>query len=203
MKFAFILAAAATIAASTATAATVQVHDLGAANAVPVAFADADAITGTVFEGATTSQSGVRRSPWEGTAFDGSVYTSVSGGASATYAVGPSKALSFVWGSPDTYNKLSFFFGNTLLGFITGAQVTTDVKPITTAPVSAPSAGLAFVKLVLDGGLVFDTVKFESGSNAFEYGSVQATPVPLPAAAALLASALAALGLMRRRTTAA
>lgn len=195
------IALAAALFAGTASAATVTVADLGPANATPIAFANADAVTGTVFQSVTGSVSGIRRSPWEGTGFLGSgVYTSVSANSAATYDFGPSLSLSLVWGSPDAYNRLSFFSGATLLGTITGQQVTTEVKPLSTLPNSSPSQGFAFVELALAGGLAFDRVTFESiGSNAFEYGSVSATPVPLPAAGWMLLAALGGLGFLRRR----
>lgn len=188
-------------AAGSASALSVNVIDLGAGNATPVAFANADDKSDTgVFEGVTGSIDRQRRSPWEGTSFytDG-VYSSVSGGRFAMYHVDASRSLDLVWGSPDSHNKLSFFSGTTLLGSITGQQVLDDVKSISTAPGSNPSQGFAFLRLALDGNAIFDKLTFESGSNAFEYGGVAVAPVPLPAGVWLLLSGVASLGFARRR----
>ena len=187
-----------------ASAATVTVTDLGPANALPIAFAPADVKSSTGVDENVTGTISTRRTPWEGTAFEATgLYTSVGANAFATYLVGPSTSLSLVWGSPDDYNKLSFFSGNTLLGVITGQQVLDDVKPLSTQPNSKPSNGYAFVSLALGDGSVFDTVTFESiGSNAFEYGGVAATPVPLPAAGWMLLGGLAGLNWLRRRAKA-
>jgi hypothetical protein len=67
-------------------------------------------------------------------------------------------------------------------------------------PLLQPQAvGLA---QVVFSGFLFDEAVLSSGKNAFEYGLVAATPVPLPAAVWMLAAALGSLGLMRRRAAA-
>lgn len=150
----------------------------------------ATATTGTVFENVTGSIGGLRRTPWEGTALAATgLYTSVSRGGSATYDFGSARsALSFLWGSPDTYNNL-------VIELSGGGGSTT----INGAAVQPPVAvGANFV--TISGIGMFDTVTFKSGGNAFEYANVAA--VPLPAAGLLLVGGLGALGLMGRRKVA-
>lgn len=100
--------------------------------------------------------------------------------------------LSFVWGTPDTFNKVTFLLGgvevDSVLGFGNGANIATPVAMISG----------------IKGG-VFDGVRFSSEKRSFEFASVTATSVaevPVPAAGLLLLTAVGAVAALRRRKSA-
>lgn len=198
---------AAVLAAAAAQAATVSVVKTAVAIDPVEAVADVlapTAFTGTFFENATGSVGGVRRSPYDtvaGLAGTG-VYHSVSGGGTATYAFAQDQiGFSLLWGSPDSYNSLSFFNDGVQLSLDSfGLTLTGD--EIAALPLSQPQqVGLALVAI---SGFTFDKVVFASGGNAFEYGLVSSTPaaVPLPAAAWMLIAGFGALVAAGRRRAA-
>lgn len=190
-----------------ATTAALSLAALGAANAATVsqsatpaaAFANpvGSVISGTyasnvtdpgVFTGSTDPLPlDNRRSPWEGTALDGSVYSAITGRVS--YAFGSVRtAFSLVWGSPDTYNDLKFFLGGNLVDTVNGSAI-------------LPCCGTNVASsLVTISGLKFDSVEFRSGAQAFEYANVAA--VPVPAAGLMLLGAVGGLAVLRRRAKA-
>ena len=135
----------------------------------------------------TDSVSGVRLSPYEGTSFAGTAYTSVSAGGFAEYALGGvKKMISFVWGSPDSYNSVEFLLGGILQDTLTVSNAGANL--------ANPFATVSNI----DGGMGFDSIVFRSSQNAFEYGNLTAA-VPLPAGGLLLAGAFGGLGAIRRR----
>lgn len=151
----------------------------------------------------TGNQNGVFRTPWDetsnGTVQNGSVNDP---GDIQYFATGPGNqpnpaklsfgndqnSLSFLWGSPDTYNDLIFYLAGSVVAEFQGSPIT-----------GSPSAGSVFVTYT---GL-FDEVWFKSDpNNAFEFASITATPVPLPAAGWLLLAGIGGLVVMRRKRSA-
>jgi len=149
------------------------------------------------------SVDGVYRSPFQN--FDGTFqtspidyslasYTSVRDG-SATYTFAAlSNKLQILWGSPDTYNTLTFYdgLGNAMESF-TGASLA----------LATLGLGHDFVTFTSTG---FLSVVLSSTNPAFEFSNLLAfsgqneTPVvPLPPAAILFGTALMGLGLLGRR----
>ncbi len=163
----------------------------------------------TIVTGGNTA---VSRSPFDETTDLNSFSSSLPGAATLHYfAVGPNNpsnpaklsftqdqnSLSFLWGSPDDYNGLTFYLDGTPVG---GPFNQTDVTP----PYILTSPPTGSVYATFSG--VFDEVWFEASSNAFEFSSLSATPVnpdptgvSAPASLALIGGGLLALGLVRRR----
>lgn len=159
----------------------------------PILNPPATSTTGDVFQNVTGSVGGLRRSPWEDTAFENGAYTSVSGGATATYAFGTTmKEIELMWGSVDTYNFIDFYLGATLVDTLGGTAL------ITANPAAAPEAS-GFVVASIMAASPFDRIVIRSDTNAFEFGTLTATPVPLPPAILTLVAALAGLGVAGRR----
>lgn len=133
------------------------------------------------------------RDVYEGTGVAGQAeYTAVQGrpeGASATYKFGRGySTLEILWGSPDTWNWISFYLNGVKTATINGDAL---------VDAGATRGSSAYFTTVYAG--LFDTIVTESrdARNAFEYDGIAV--VPLPAGIFLLGGALAGLGLARRR----
>ena len=110
--------------------------------------------------------------------------------ATLTFTV-PTSYLSFLWGSPDTYNTLTFAFADS-------TTATCNFNDLGGLGTYSPDNALATIST----DVAFSSVTFSSGSNAFEY-VIQTAAVPVPAAGLLLVGALGGLAGLRRRRKAA
>ena len=203
MKILIAAAAMASLAAA-AEAATVTVTkglDAAQTAAATDAVLAPTTITGDSFLDATGSVSGVRRSPYDtipALAATGK-YHSVQGGGSMTYAFdGLQDGFTLLWGSPDTYNALAFFEGATQIDLGAFGMSLTGDEVAALGQISPLGQNFGVVSV---SGILFDRVVLSSGSNAFEFGLVSASPapVPLPAAAWMLIAGLGALAAAGRR----
>lgn len=131
-------------------------------------------------------------------------YSSLHYGPGVVQLAAPASYYGFLWGSPDSYNTVSFFSNGTMVGSFTGA----DVFPVADGTQGALAAG-QYVNFWAGEGEQFDTVKFYSDSDAFETDNhavfappvIQietALPVPEPETYALLLAGLCAVGFMSR-----
>jgi hypothetical protein len=141
------------------------------------------------------------------------LYSSVQGGASATYDVGTANVLHILWGSPDSYNSLAFYSGipsvNTFLGSISVAGNSGIVSG--SQPLEINTYGHDRMTFTDLSG-TFSYVILSSSTNAFEFTNLEASlnvtnlpGTPVPASLPLLTSGLGAFGMMvwRRKRRAA
>jgi hypothetical protein len=125
-------------------------------------------------------------------------YTSIQAGGSATYNFpAPADSLSILWGSPDSYNTLSFYSGLNGTG--------TDLFNITGSALELQTYGHDLVDFTMTGG-TFQSVVLTSSGNAFEFADLEDSPfintalaTPLPAALPLFAGGLGVIGVCARR----
>ncbi len=146
---------------------------------------------GNNFDGITPSA----LSPYYGTPFaDTALYHSVSANSEAKYLFDKTqRKLSLVFGSPDEYNRLSFWLDGAEVFSLTGDTL-------------VPAADLGTgALLVMIGDISFDEVRFASSGDAFEFSNIASyalAAIPLPAPLAMLLASLAGLGVLTRRRSA-
>lgn len=108
---------------------------------------------------------------------------------SLTFGAGASY-FGFLWGSPDNYNT-----------FIVTTNLAT--QEYTGALISNPADGnrliSGFANFTAGAGEVITSVKWQSGSNAFESDNHAVVAVPEPETYALMLAGLAAVGFVARR----
>jgi hypothetical protein len=148
----------------------------------------------------TDSIANVYRSPYQNldtsmpAAYVGQPYSSVRVGSVGYNFAGGANTLSLLWGSPDSYNTLSFYSGlngqGTLLGSFTGLDL-------------AATLGLGHDYVTFFSSVAFLSVVLSTTIPAFEYAALSASmassEVPLPPAVLLFGSAVVALEVLRRR----
>ncbi len=119
-------------------------------------------------------------------------------------------SISLLWGSIDSYNKISFFdMANSILGSYTGTQIIEAINDQKSASIATNQTNYEIVALLRFDFADFKSIVFSSEANgvgpndqaAFEF----AAPIPLPAAAWLLLAGVGGLfgyGRFRRRSSA-
>ncbi|MGH8156039.1 MAG: Npun_F0296 family exosortase-dependent surface protein [Rhodanobacteraceae bacterium] len=125
----------------------------------------------------------------------------VAGAAVTLTLPGLEKYMGILWGSVDTYNTLTFYNGNTLVGSITGTDVDTAANG------NQGATGTFYVNI--NSSMAFDRVVATSSQYAFEFDNVAFNPTPVavpePGVLGLFGLGLLLVGsgywLQRRRLT--
>lgn len=128
--------------------------------------------------------------------------TSADPGSAVTLTFQSEQTLfGLLWGSVDTYNTISVYNGDTLLGEITGSEVSAD------ADGDQGADGTDYVEI--SSTTAFDKLVFTSSNYAFEFTGLtydapvqnnEAVPMPEPGSLMLFGAGLAFLGVARLAT---
>jgi hypothetical protein len=176
---------------------------IGTAPGFYTAFATSQLDPGYIF---TSAQIGSAANQWLAPAGIGDtpyMVVSTDGSTAGTAAISFSNALnsySFLWGSPDDFNTVTFGLTNNTTVVYTGAELgllghfTADGSNVNTSWFTA-----SIVPTVSSGepAARIASVTFASTGVAFEVANV--TPIPEPATYALMLAGLGAIGIISRR----
>jgi hypothetical protein len=126
---------------------------------------------------------------------DPTPYLSTETGTVTLSLPGDEKYLGLLWGSVDSYNKLQFYEGLTLVGTITGDQVTNMANG------NQGANGTYYVNI--NSTLAFNKVVATSTANSFEFDNVAynaSIPTPEPSTVVMaISGGLVGLVAYRRR----
>jgi hypothetical protein len=114
----------------------------------------------------------------------------------AVYNIAPDdNVFSFLWGSPDAFNTVTFYSGP---AGSHGNGTGTVIASFTGADLSKATLGEGYDLVTFDLSGVGSIVFSDDGQSAFEFADVDIDPTPLPAALPLFAGGLVMLGLLGR-----
>lgn len=147
-----------------------------------------------------TNSSGavIAKSPFDGvTGYESAPFSYVLGGGSATFTkannptfVTGGDSFSFIFGSPDAFNTISFSFGGADRGSVTGASSLFTTQ------------GAGYYVTTVSGIGNYDAVTFTSSQNAIEFATYNVSAVPLPASLPMFGFGilgLAGMAVLRQR----
>lgn len=113
-------------------------------------------------------------------------------GAGALTGFGLASAVTFYWGSIDSYNTLDFYRGDTLLGSILGSAASAW-------PNGDQDSGVTNRTVSIASTQAFDRLVFRTGQNAFEADSFRfSAAVPEPATWGMMILGFGAIGMAMR-----
>jgi hypothetical protein len=200
VMFGAVVAASLSLAAGVAPAVTVSQSQI-----LPTAITDSDAlldptsVSGFVrvdFAGSSLGNNAPRSlSPFAGTSFENTaLYHAVSANSEARYLFDSAqRQFSLLFGSPDAFNRLSFWLDGVDVFGLTGADL---------LPANQLGKG-ALMLLVSD--IIFDEVRMASSRDSFEFSNVASlavTSTPVPAPLAMLLASLVGLAALANRRSA-
>lgn len=198
-----ILALAISTSANAVTVSNLEDHNVPVSQPVnPTALTASNVLYNLV------GSTGDHRTPFDNVGDPAYTYTSVQGGGYGIWSFSsPMLALSLIWGSPDSYNKIEFFSSADGSGSAFATVLNSMINP------AGPTALSNALVLISALGQSFQSVKLSSGSNAFEFAGLTGCATdncrdpapgetPVPGAALLMGSVLAGgagFGAWRRR----